>query len=147
MHRISAKALCLILFLFVVIDVTFPRILAVNGATPDLLAVAVIFFGLFSGIRSGIESGLVTGLIKDILSAGIFGANIIIFGALGLISGVLSERIYRDNPLIQFFISFLSAYLISGFNLTNAAYTGLAAPAVFFILNTLFIARNKLLYT
>ena len=120
------------------IDATVINHVAIKDARPDLLIIFVIFLGLFYGMRIGLEVGLVSGLLKDILGIEPFGINIFIFGALGLISGALSDKVYKENFLSQVSISFIAAYLISGLCLWHAVYTAAIAPLLILVLGVLF---------
>jgi cell shape-determining protein MreD len=56
-----------------------------------------LFSGLFFGVSVGVETGLACGVIRDLLEIGVFGRNILFFGVLGLVTGFLSDRVYKNN--------------------------------------------------
>jgi len=126
---------------------------------PDLLLIAVLFFGFNFGIMRGLEAGALIGILKDIFSIGHFGVNIFAYVAVGFISGVLKNKLAKENFLSEFFLAFSTIYITSGIYflyltkslsqiseqiswqgcLYKALFTGLLAPVLFFILKkTLF---------
>lgn len=126
------------LFFLLIIETTGINRVSVKDTTPALLVIFVIFFGLFYGMRIGLEVGSVAGLLKDILGIGVFGINIFIFGTLGFICGALSDKVYKENFLTQFAVSFVAAFFISRLYLSHAIYTALVAPFAILVLRFMF---------
>ncbi len=58
---------------------------------------AVVFYGLSRGPRFGFAAGVWAGLLIESLAAGRFGIQVTLWGAAGLISGLLSTKIFPDS--------------------------------------------------
>lgn len=150
--------LFIFIFLVLVLQLTFLRKVKIYNAQPDLLFLTTIYFGLFRGFSLGFLVGLGCGFLADIFSINPFGVNTFLFALTGLAMAFLSDRLYKNSPLMQVSLVF-TACLISGlfFNLLSKTlpgsffnffwllmilpgsfYTGLVAPFFIFILNKLF---------
>ena len=80
MHRKEKVLLTFIIFLAALIQSTFLDYLRIEGIKPDILLCLVIFIGLYAEKSFSLKAGLFAGVLKDVLSGGIFGLNILIFG-------------------------------------------------------------------
>ena len=107
---------------------------SIKGIIPDVLLIAVVYFALFYGVKTGLEAGLAVGFLKDLFTLGPFGLHMMIFGLAGFIVGAISEKVYRENILVQFIIVFISGYFTSRFNLYHALYTAVIAPPLIMVL-------------
>ena len=126
---------------------------------PDLLLIAVLFFGFNFGTMRGLEAGALAGILKDMFSIGCFGVNMFTYVFIGLISGLLKNKLAKENFLSEFFLAISAVYITSGIYflylakslnlisehiswqscLYKALFTGVLAPVSFFILKkTLF---------
>jgi len=83
----------------------------IAGAKPDLLVLLVVFFAIFFGPGIGAEAGFIYGLFKDIYSLDLFGVNIVPLSLLGIITGVLSPKLFRESRLTQLLLVFISSVL------------------------------------
>jgi len=81
----------------------------IGPVKPDLLIVLVIFFAIFFGPAVGTEAGFVSGLLKDIYSLDIFGVNIVLLALTGLVTGLLSPKLFRDSKPTQYSLVFASS--------------------------------------
>ena len=146
------------LFLLFFIETVMPEALYLFGCRPELLLVAVIFFGFNFGFLAGIEIGAISGILKDTLSVGTFGVNAISFSFIGFLAGYLKDKLFKENIIAQFFFSGLAVYFISAvyffgpdklklagadgefwhISFYKALYTGALAPLLFFIFARIF---------
>jgi len=157
--RLKIYALILILFF---LEVAFGSRLRIRLASPELLLIAVIFFGLHFGKLRGAEVGLVSGLLKDIFSMTNFGVNAFSFLLVGALAGYLRKKLARENFITEFLISAAAVYLISAVSFLDLSrlggvagtgfwaiifykslYTGLVAPFLFFALRKIFETGKK----
>ena len=106
--------LYLTLFIIFFIDLFVFEKFRIFGVKPELLLIAVLFFGFNFGIARGIEVGIIAGILKDIFSVGYFGISIISFTLTGFIAGCLKDKLLKENFIIQFVASGISVYFISG---------------------------------
>ena len=132
--------------------------LRVFGVRPELLLIATLFFGLYFGPAGGIEAGIASGILKDVFTIGAFGINTFSFFLIGFLSGYFKGKLVKENFFARTLLSAMSVCLISGIHflylgkilkadmsaaswgavLCKGLYTGIAAPAVFFILGKIF---------
>ena len=158
MKEVNRITLYGILFLFLFCELTVFSKLGILGVKPDLLLIATLFFGFQFGIRGGIEVGIICGTSKDLLSVTTFGVNAFSFLFVGFLSGLLKDKVFKDNLIIQFMVStaavslvaILHFLLLSNAEIDNVGaqlfktalikglYTGFLAPIIFVILSAIF---------
>ena len=133
-------------------------------ARPELILVAVIFFGLHFGAKLGGEAGLIGGIFKDAFSTDVFGYNLISLFIAGLFCGYLREKLFKENFVTQFLVSAFFAYLMAAIYFKffyaggilpeidrefwdiafkKSLYTGLSAPFLFFIFARIFYSEKS----
>jgi len=134
MYQVKRPVMYSVLLMFLLLEAVAINSAFFNKITAGLFIIFTIFFGLFYGWRIGLESGIVCGVLKDITGIGFFGINTFIFGAVGFICGCLSERIYRENFIVQFVIAFVASVFVFKFLWLDAFYTAVCAPFVIAIL-------------
>jgi len=147
-----------ILFLLLFCELTIFSKLRILGVKPDLLLIATLFFGFQFGISGGIEVGLISGISKDLLSVTAFGVNGFSFLFVGFLSGLLKDKVVKENVVTQFIVSIVAVYAITVLHLLflrnteidnigiqlfktsliKGLYTGLLAPIIFIILSAIF---------
>ena len=142
MYPINRLRIFLMLYAFVLLESSLFRGLRVFGAVPDISVVYVIFFGLFCGPRVGLEVGLAAGFFKDVMGVGVFGADTLLFGLVGLVCGALSEKVYRENVLTQVIAAFVAGLVVSRFHFGSAAYSAAVSPFIFILLERVFRLRQ-----
>ncbi len=78
----------------------------------NLLVVLAVFAGLRKGPIGGLLISSAIGIYAGILSASSFASNIILFGLIGLASGVAKIHIYyKENIFVDFVFSFCGVLL------------------------------------
>ncbi len=108
--------------IILVFQATLLQIVSIGPVRPDLVLLLVIFFALYNEAQRGMYCGIILGLGVDILSAGILGINCLIFGGIGLFSGFLAERVYKNHFLTKGLLAFagsifsLSSYYLLAVN-------------------------------
>ena len=107
MHKVGRLRVYLILLLALLVQVTVLGHFRIFGARPDLMAICVIFSGLFLGRPAGLETGLAAGLLTDLFSLDHFGINMFIYGVTGLLAGALRTSIAKETKRTQFLAVFL----------------------------------------
>jgi rod shape-determining protein MreD len=85
-------------------------------AVPDLLFISVIFYSLFKGKKRGAYFGMMAGFIKDIGSGSVFGINLFGFALCGYFLGNQYKRLYIENRITHFAITFLCTLFVSCIN-------------------------------
>ncbi len=87
---------------------------------PDFNLLIVIFAGLSFSRSKTLEIAFTAGLIRELFSAGRIGPDILIVMAIGLLTSVMQEKIYQENP-ITLATSIFTIVLIgqTGFSVTD----------------------------
>ncbi len=105
----------LLLFLCFLLQTSLGREIAVLGAGPNFLVIALVFTSSKKGpIDSMIRYGLPLGLMQDFASSGYFGLGLTVQAANGFFAGLLLKQTYGDNHLSKAGIAALVT-LIDGF--------------------------------
>ena len=104
------------------------------------------------------EAGFVSGVLKGIFGITPLGVYVFSFVVIGLLAGILKNKLIKGNFITQFFISNLAIYFISGIYfiymrqisdgglapeflkdcLYKGLYTGALSPIFFFSLSRVF---------
>lgn len=80
---------------------TFEDDLAVAGATPDFLVIAVVYTAISLGASGGTAAGFGLGVFRDALFLDYFGIHALGFTALGYGIGKLRETVYLQGPAVD----------------------------------------------
>ncbi|MEC9487909.1 MAG: rod shape-determining protein MreD [Halanaerobium sp.] len=107
----------LIIFLALVLETTVLADLNFRGVLPDLLLVITVSLALLRGRKEGVLWGGVSGFFQELLIAGhTLTGYLLLKPLLGLVSGILTEKIYRENiilpAIIVFLLTFIQEYLV-----------------------------------
>ena len=104
-----------ILVLAVLVQLTVLNYIKILGSKPDLVLIAVVFFGLFSGAETGLEAGVFGGIMCDLFSLDFFGINALVLGLTGITAGFLSAKVFKESKktgfLLVFFLTIFSMWL------------------------------------
>ncbi len=106
----------LILILSALLQATLLHNLKISYAVPDILLVNVIFYALRRGQKEGIFFGIISGFLKGILSGSVFGADLFGFTVCGYFLGKQKKKIYVENKITHFVITFSCAFFVSIMN-------------------------------
>jgi len=102
-------------------------------AAPDVFLVAVIAVGLMRGLGSGLAAGLLLGLTGDLIGGRLVGLGALTLAATGILAGLISRRVFRDNLLLVSAV----ALLLSVTDVGVYAVLGRALGARFDVLRAL----------
>lgn len=130
------------------------------GVGPEFLLLGILYFGLNTTKETGALCGLIGGILKMALS-GTHSLILIIYISIGFLAGLFKEAIYKELPLAQAILSFITVtyqallynLLISTLglpyhkalffiSLPSAIYTSALAPLVFILLEFLLPPRQ-----
>lgn len=70
-----------------------------NNLRPELALVVVVGWGSIRGWQEGLLAGVIGGFFGDLTSAAPFGVNIVRLGALGLVAGLVMDRLARTSAV------------------------------------------------
>lgn len=93
---------------FLIMQVLFSTYFRISGIAPNFLLVFVISNSLIRDHKYGFFWGLTTGLVLDIMIGRALGFNALFFMYIGLLIGLLADRIYRESLLPPMFFVILS---------------------------------------
>lgn len=154
----TVAAILILLFNITVQSAVFPFV-EFFGVKPDTLLVLVISFALLSGNPLSGAAGFAGGFIQDVLYGQTLGVFSVQYGLIGLLAGLLHNKVSKRIALIQvFLIAFASIIRGSGilvyFYLTNpdmawwesfasvvipeTLYTVLTAPIIFYVMSKIY---------
>lgn len=149
----------LVVFIFSIIQTSWPDFLRIQGVIPDLGLIIVIYFALFYGEERAMFTGLLAGIYQDIASNTTLGHHILCLVITGYIFGRLSGRLMSEHPAIKSALVFGGAllhgilfniivyfqdpytnivYVIFINTVPSAFYSALMTPFVFWILQYTF---------
>lgn len=80
-----------------------------SAVLPDInfLALFAIFAGLKKGPVLGLLIGIFTGAFTEILSSSSSGLNLMLYSGIGLLSGIIKQKVYyKEGAAIEFLFSF-----------------------------------------
>ena len=86
------------------IDYLFP------GNAPALLLTGVVYYSLKEGWRTGLWLGLFAGFFTEIFGQGPLGFYMAQFAAVGVLSGLLSSKLFGDSLLTEIFLPAVAVY-------------------------------------
>lgn len=91
----------LVLVAAVLVQATLLHFVAIRGATPSLVLVAVVWFAIRVDVRKAAIYGLFAGICEDVLAAGTGGAWTISTTATAMLTSVLSRGFFADSiPIV-----------------------------------------------
>jgi len=154
----SSIRLYVTIFVLALVEFGIFHRLRIFGVRPEVLLIATLFFGFNFGAAKGAEVGLVSGVLKGIFGITPLGVYVFSFVVIGLLAGILKNKLIKGNFFTQFFISNLAVYFISGVYfiymrqisdgglspeflkdcLYKGLYTGALSPIFFFSLSRVF---------
>lgn len=102
------------IFLIMLLQTTILNYIKFNNIKPNLILVYIVCSSILEGSRSGALIGLFAGLIQDIAAGKILGFYAIMGMYLGVVSGLVNKRLYKDNYIVAFFLTFLLTIIYEG---------------------------------
>lgn len=96
-----------------VLQVLFSTYFRISGIAPNILLVFVVSNSIIGDYKYGLFWGLITGLTLDIMIGRALGLNALLFMYIGLLTGLLSDRVYRESLLPPMFFVLLSTLFYS----------------------------------
>jgi len=86
-------------FLLYFIQVNFFNWFTINGISPNIFIILVLFVGLFAGKWVGTSLGIAFGIILDLFAAAGVGVAGILLGLVGYAGGYLDKSFSKDSKL------------------------------------------------
>lgn len=75
--------------------------LRVGSVAPDIPLILTVLLGLRRGPEAGCLSGFAVGLLQDVAAGGFLGAQALTKALVGFAAGLLGERLWVSDPLVQ----------------------------------------------
>lgn len=144
------------------VQTTWPDFLTLQGRTPDLTLILVVYFAIREGEERAMFTGALGGIYQDVASKVDLGHNILCLVLIAYGVGRLSTRLVTEHPAVKAGLVFLACVAqgilytvilyvqepstpVIGNILTvvvpSAFYTALITPFVFFGLTRIFGSR------
>jgi rod shape-determining protein MreD len=92
--------IALIVFLAVILQISFFSYLSILGATPDLVGVVIVALGLLGGGVTGAVCGFATGLVVDSLLLQTLGVSSLVLLTMGYLAGRYREGFELSGLLV-----------------------------------------------
>lgn len=83
----------------------------IAGVKPNLMVIFVLFIGLFAGRVYGLTFGVIFGIIIDIIISKKVGVSAIMYGAIGILGGVLDKNFSKDSKITIIGMVIVSTFL------------------------------------
>jgi hypothetical protein len=100
----------------------------------NFLGLLAIFAGFKKGPLWGLFTGISIGIFSEILSSSAFGLNLALYSGIGLLSGVVRQKVYyKENAGMEFLFSFFGMvfFYLAYFAFTKTVQTGVFFTIVF----------------
>jgi len=113
------------------VQTTWPDFLKIQGVTPDLVLMMVVYFAIAEGEERAMFTGTLGGIYQDVASKAILGHNILSLVIVGYAAGRISTRLVTGHPAVKAGLVFLAG-VAQGFLHTAIAYVQLpsATPVI-----------------
>ncbi len=105
---------------------------------PPLLLIVVIFYALSEGSSFGFLAGCWAGFLVDLFGVGQLGYGMAVYGFIGVASGFIALKIFRDSVFTKFILPGLATYaatllslMVARFSAQEAVTTGILVEAFF----------------
>lgn len=99
----------LIILIFLALQCTLGRYIAIGGIAPNLLILMPVFFGYLNGSNEGIYTGFFAGLVYDFFAYDIIGFSALAFLYIGYIAGCLYQQYEEKEILVPLCTVFLAS--------------------------------------
>ena len=83
---------------------------------PDIMLLMVVFVGIFAGQLEGIRFGFLAGILRGSLSVYTLPLDLFLFPLVGVLSAMMAERVYRQNPVIEILITTVCVFVVTIFH-------------------------------
>ena len=83
------------------VQTTWPDFLTLQGVTPDLTLILVVYFAIAEGEERAMFTGALGGLYQDVASQSVLGQNVLCLVVIGYAAGRLSTRLVTGHPAVK----------------------------------------------
>ncbi|MEK6732558.1 MAG: hypothetical protein AABY55_02940 [Candidatus Omnitrophota bacterium] len=100
----------------------------------NFLGLLAIFAGFKKGPLWGLFTGIFIGILSEILSSSAFGLNLALYSGIGLLSGIVKQKVYyKEGAAMEFLFSFFGIlfFYLAYFAFTKTVQTGVFFTIVF----------------
>lgn len=107
----------LIIIFNLILQSTLFQWIKIYGVVPNTALIIVISFAIYSGKSKGAIIGFCVGILQDIIFGRTIGLNTSVLMVTGYLTGLMDQKIFKDNLLIPFILTALSTFLYEMVNL------------------------------
>ncbi len=90
------------------VQTSWPDFLTLQGVTPDLTLILVVYFAIVEGEERAMFTGAIGGIYQDVASQAVLGHNVICLVLIGYCVGRLSTRLVTGHPAVKAGMVFLA---------------------------------------
>ncbi len=83
------------------VQTTWPDFLKIQGVTPELVLMLVVYFAIAAGEERAMFTGALGGIYQDVASKAALGHNILCLVIVGYAVGRISTRLVTDHPAVK----------------------------------------------
>lgn len=83
------------------VQTTWPDFLKIQGVTPELVLMLVVYFAIAAGEERAMFTGTLGGIYQDVASKVALGHNILCLVIVGYAVGRISTRLVTDHPAVK----------------------------------------------
>ncbi|HCL55970.1 MAG TPA: rod shape-determining protein MreD [Spirochaetia bacterium] len=128
---------------FLLLTLQLMEYISIQGNTPDILLILVIYISHKKGVMEGQVTGFAAGLLEDIYSIELFGIHAFVKLIIGNLTGLIYSNFTADNFGFRILLGFLAS-LIHGILFMIAKTIFESMDVWYYVTNHLWI---KILYT
>lgn len=111
MKKLDYGLLVLLVLFFLILQSTLLATFSPWGLIPDLVLIFVVSTALIRGSTEGAMWGFFAGLGLDLIGSGYLGLHSLLKMVLGFFTGLLEEKIFKDNLLLPVFVLFATTII------------------------------------
>ena len=100
----------------------------------NFLGLLAIFAGFKKGPLWGLFTGIVIGILSEILSSSAFGLNLALYSGVGLLSGIVKQKVYyKEGATMEFLFSFFGIlfFYLAYFTFTRTFHADVLFTIIF----------------
>ncbi len=99
-RAVKLAILAILLVIFLAANDSIADLIRIGRFAPDFLLLFPVFAGLLRGRFAGCGVGALVGLCHDLLIGRYIGAGVLAMGLVGLFSGWIGNKFFRENYLL-----------------------------------------------
>ncbi len=100
MRMITGVFYAVWLLILVIFQPTLVQSIGILGISPNIPLIFIVMTALFRGKKEGAICGAIFGFVFDVMIGRLIGVSSLLFMYIGILTGIVSERIISDTGVI-----------------------------------------------